>query len=86
MFSPFLRPSFINLPVLYHYKNIITILQVSADGSGDIFTPFSLYSNVFRNVEGKSVLLPVLVVMLNEKSTTSATSDYIVYQLSDLRL
>lgn len=66
MFPPFLRPSFGNLLLLYH-KNIITILQASDDGGGDIFTPFSLCSNVFRSVEGKSILLPVLVVMLNEK-------------------
>lgn len=33
-------------------------------------------------MEGKSVFLPVLVVMLNEKSATSAASDYIVHQVS----
>lgn len=56
MFSALLRPSFRNLSLLYHNKNIITILQASADGGVDIFTPFSLYSNVFRKVEGKSIL------------------------------
>lgn len=82
MFSPFLRPSFGNLSLLEHNNNIITILQASPDVGDDTFISFSLYSNVFRNTEGKSILLPVLVMMLIEKPFTSATPDYIVHRVS----
>lgn len=45
-------------------------------------TPFSLYKNVCRDVGGKSILPSVLVVMLNGKPASSATSDYFVHQVS----
>lgn len=44
MFSPILRTSFENLTLLYHNKNIITILQASGGGDGDKPLSYSFFS------------------------------------------